>query len=106
MNLSFWASISADALFAAVADDENLRFARSVLVRLRIDPVLTDRIARQIEAGRIEIRTLLSWLAREMQPATYKVEQDPQRMRPSDVPILIGDSEKFRSATGWKPQIL
>lgn len=33
------------------------------------------------------------------------VEQDPQRMRPSDVPVLIGSSEKFRSATGWKPAI-
>lgn len=34
-----------------------------------------------------------------------KVKQDPSRMRPSDVPILVGDSTKFRKATGWKPQI-
>jgi len=34
-----------------------------------------------------------------------KVKNDPLRMRPSDVPILIGDSSKFRRQTGWKPKI-
>ncbi len=33
------------------------------------------------------------------------VKQDPQRMRPSDVPVLVGDSGKFREATGWVPRI-
>ena len=26
-------------------------------------------------------------------------------MRPSDVPVLIGDSTKFRTVTGWAPAI-
>lgn len=30
---------------------------------------------------------------------------DPNRYRPSDVPLLLGDSSKFRSKTGWKPKI-
>ena len=30
---------------------------------------------------------------------------DPQRLRPSDVEILIGDSTKFRERTGWVPTI-
>lgn len=34
-----------------------------------------------------------------------KVKQDPDRMRPSDVPVLVGDSSKFRKATGWEPEI-
>ena len=34
-----------------------------------------------------------------------KVEVDPERLRPSDVPILISDSTKFRRLTGWKPEI-
>ena len=34
-----------------------------------------------------------------------KVEQDPERMRPSDVPVLIGDCTKFREKTGWAPKI-
>lgn len=34
-----------------------------------------------------------------------KVEVDPDRLRPSDVEILIGDSSRFRADTGWEPQI-
>ena len=30
-------------------------------------------------------------------------EVDQNRMRPSDVPVLIGDYSKFRKATGWIP---
>ena len=33
------------------------------------------------------------------------VKQDPARMRPSDVPILLGSFAKFKRATGWKPTI-
>jgi GDP-4-dehydro-6-deoxy-D-mannose reductase len=33
-----------------------------------------------------------------------RVEVDPARLRPSDVPVLIGDSTKFRQATGWEPR--
>lgn len=34
-----------------------------------------------------------------------RVVQDPSRMRPSDVELLIGDCSKFKEATGWKPEI-
>jgi len=34
-----------------------------------------------------------------------KVKKDPTRMRPSDVPILIGDNTKFHRQTGWEPKI-
>jgi len=34
-----------------------------------------------------------------------KIETDPERMRPSDVEVLIGDNSKFRKQTGWKPEI-
>lgn len=34
-----------------------------------------------------------------------KIEVDPDRLRPSDVEILIGDSSKFRADTGWEPRI-
>ncbi len=37
--------------------------------------------------------------------AKIKAEQDPGKMRPSDVPILCGDNSRFRKATGWKPEI-
>jgi len=34
-----------------------------------------------------------------------KAVEDPSRVRPSEAPILIGDSTKFREKTGWRPTI-
>lgn len=34
-----------------------------------------------------------------------KIKQDKTRMRPSDVPVLVGSAEKFKKQTGWKPEI-
>lgn len=34
-----------------------------------------------------------------------EIRQDPLRMRPSDVPVLIGDHSKFTTKTGWKDEI-
>ncbi len=33
------------------------------------------------------------------------VEQDPSRMRPSDIPVTVGDHSKFSLKTGWKSEI-
>lgn len=53
-----------------------------------------------------------TWTAREvldiltsMSRVKVRVEVDPGRLRPSDVPILLSDSSKFRKLTGWKPTI-
>lgn len=32
-------------------------------------------------------------------------KNDPERMRPSDVPVFVGDSTKLMRATGWRPSI-
>ena len=32
-------------------------------------------------------------------------EQDPSRMRPSDVQLLWANVDKFKKATGWEPMI-
>lgn len=34
-----------------------------------------------------------------------KIKQEPGRMRPSDVPVLIGDNTKFVKQTGWRLEI-
>lgn len=34
-----------------------------------------------------------------------EVKKDPNRMRPSDVELLIGDHTKFTNAIGWEPEI-
>jgi GDP-4-dehydro-6-deoxy-D-mannose reductase len=33
------------------------------------------------------------------------VHEDPARLRPSDIPVLVGDATKLRQATGWYPEI-
>lgn len=33
------------------------------------------------------------------------VEQDPSRMRPSDIPMVVADFSRLRECTGWEPQI-
>ena len=51
--------------------------------------------------------TIQELLDRLLALSTAKVDvvQDPDRMRPSDVVRLIGDSTKFRNDTGWAPEI-
>ncbi len=34
-----------------------------------------------------------------------EVRVDPERLRPSDVPTLVGDPSKLRADTGWEPRI-
>ncbi len=53
-----------------------------------------------------------AWMIRDvldlllgMTKAKIEVRQDPARLRPSDVPILLGDASKFRAITGWQPTI-
>ncbi|AJE22099.1 GDP-mannose 4,6-dehydratase [Azotobacter chroococcum] len=31
------------------------------------------------------------------------VEQDPQRLRPSDIPFAVGDCRRLQASTGWRP---
>jgi GDP-4-dehydro-6-deoxy-D-mannose reductase len=58
-----------------------------------------------IASGRAwTIREMLDLLL-GMSKSKIKVEEDPARMRPSDVPVLLGDSSKFRDRTGWSPSI-
>ena len=52
----------------------------------------------------ITIQELLDLLL-SMTDADIKVHQDPERMRPSDVMLLVTDYSKFNKATGWKPEI-
>lgn len=52
----------------------------------------------------VTIRELLDMLL-ELSDAEVEVEVDPERLRPSDVEILLGDYSKFHADTGWEPQI-
>ncbi|MES1240210.1 MAG: GDP-mannose 4,6-dehydratase [Acidobacteriota bacterium] len=52
----------------------------------------------------IRISEMLSRLI-EISGLDVKIEVDPERLRPSDVEILIGDASKFKADTGWEPRI-
>ena len=53
----------------------------------------------------IEISSVLKILLSFSTIKDIKVQQDPARMRPSDVFILLGDCSKFKNQTGWEPKI-
>ena len=50
----------------------------------------------------------MRWLLDELVArarVAVRVETDPARLRPSDVPVLVGDASRLRAATAWKPEI-
>lgn len=58
-----------------------------------------------LSSGRaIPVRTLLDNLI-EISGLQVKVEQDPARMRPAEVPRLCGAFDRARNELGWEPRI-
>jgi GDP-4-dehydro-6-deoxy-D-mannose reductase len=51
------------------------------------------------------IQDVLEFLLGESPARSITVRQDPARLRPSDVPALVGDNSKIRAAVGWQPNI-
>ncbi len=50
------------------------------------------------------IRSLLDLLA-AASTATFRIEPDPARMRPVNIPLVVCDASRFRERTGWEPRI-
>lgn len=51
-----------------------------------------------------KIRDVLDLLLQQSSVA-ISVEQDPDRLRPSDIPIAVGNNTLLRKTTGWQPAI-
>jgi len=51
-----------------------------------------------------KIKDMLNYLL-SLSKIKVEVKQEPGRMRPSDVQILLGDGTKFMKKTGWEPEI-
>ena len=51
------------------------------------------------------IRDVLSFLLNRSRVRDIKVELDPSRLRPSDVPLLLGDPSKIQRELGWQAKI-
>jgi len=52
----------------------------------------------------VTIRELLDQLL-ALSETKVEIQVDPDRLRPSDVEILLGDYSKFHADTGWEPSI-
>lgn len=52
----------------------------------------------------ISMRRLLDILLAQSR-IPLRVEQDPNRLRPADVPRIVADCGKFRALTGWRAEI-
>jgi GDP-4-dehydro-6-deoxy-D-mannose reductase len=50
------------------------------------------------------IRAVLDGLVQRSR-VPVEIRLDPERLRPSDTPILVGDASRLRAATGWEPRI-
>jgi len=59
--------------------------------------------AYNVASGRgIAIQEILDQLL-DLSSVDVTVETDPDRLRPADMKVLIGDISKLRAATGWEP---
>lgn len=52
----------------------------------------------------VAVRDILDILLRASD-VDIKVEADPERQRPSDIPLMVGDCSRTREETGWRPII-
>jgi GDP-4-dehydro-6-deoxy-D-mannose reductase len=52
----------------------------------------------------VRIRDLLRRLI-EIAGVDVEMRLDPERLRPSDIPTLVGDPTRLEQATGWRPKI-
>lgn len=50
-----------------------------------------------------EIGAVLEFLLGETRVRPITVREDPARLRPSDVPVLLGDARRIQRAVGWQP---
>jgi GDP-4-dehydro-6-deoxy-D-mannose reductase len=61
--------------------------------------------AYNVCSGRgVRIRELLERLV-SLARVPLEVRVDPSRLRPADIPSLVGDPSRLREATGWEPRI-
>jgi GDP-4-dehydro-6-deoxy-D-mannose reductase len=61
--------------------------------------------AYNVAGGRAHaIREVLEKLL-QLAGAKVQVISDPNRLRPTEIPVLEGDATRFREATGWRPEI-
>jgi len=72
--------------------------------RLAVRSDVTGDVFNVCSGRAVSIRRILELLL-GLARCEVVVHPDPERMRPADIPLLIGDPRRFREATGWVPEI-
>lgn len=72
--------------------------------RLITDQRRTGRPLNVASGSPVRIGDLLDRLVR-ISGLDVDVVEDPSRLRPNDVPFVVGDASELRRLTGWRPQI-
>lgn len=72
--------------------------------RLLLERGKTGEVYHVASGAAESIQTILDRLL-GLSRVPVTVKPDPERLRPSDIPILVGDASKLKAATGWEPVI-
>lgn len=117
-----------DPRFVVPAFAERLAFAKRIgapVVKVgNLEPVreflhvwdVVDAYARLLTKGHAgEVYNVASGVGISLDDLLFKMagmlgmrpipEADPDLMRPADIPYLVGDAAKLRTATGWTPRV-
>jgi GDP-4-dehydro-6-deoxy-D-mannose reductase len=71
---------------------------------LLLDPSVPAGTYNVATGRAVEMREVLETLV-GLAAVQVEVEPDPERMRPSELPVVCGDASRLRAATGWAPRI-
>jgi GDP-4-dehydro-6-deoxy-D-mannose reductase len=71
---------------------------------LLLDPSVAARTYNVATGRAVEMREVLEMLM-ELAAVPIEVEPDPERMRPADLAVVVGDPSRLQAATGWTPRI-
>lgn len=89
----------------AVRDFLDVRDVAKAYVRVIESPPSANGVFNLCSGVPRSIESLLAALVRESGIAHLKIEPDANRMRPVEVPEMVGDASRFRDRFGWRPEI-
>jgi GDP-4-dehydro-6-deoxy-D-mannose reductase len=72
--------------------------------RLLLEPAVPAGIYNVASGKTVRMSEVVDLLV-GMARCPVDVEPDPERLRPTDLPVLCGDPMKLHEATGWRPEI-
>jgi GDP-4-dehydro-6-deoxy-D-mannose reductase len=72
--------------------------------RLLLDPSTESGVYNIASGTAVAMGDVLNLLI-ELAGVPIEIEQDPERLRPAEIPVLCGDASKLSQATGWRPRI-